>query len=455
MQNKSTNAAPDGLLYLAQSECGDWAGCPARAWARYVLGVRPPDAEDRPRRIGSMGHAVILEALRARHEGRDDDPHAAIAKEAARRGWPDLDDDEVATAIGAARTAIRALGLDRADVLPDIYSDTPPGARRGPLAEVRLWAKWDAMIPFFRDDGGAMSPLWRDIMRCEAVRARFAGIEGQPDLVYMPEGPGGPVVVVDYKFRKKPDLGGAASPSPAAMQVPDRQAAWYLALLHAVGLRPAGGIEFWQVNIYGGRWLTVDDFLEHAQTGGILVTDKGLPTRDTKRLTEAGGMVSAEVWAEAHRLLASARLERRLADWRTPKYTAKGNLKKQGDPPDRLSPAEVDDARRFIADLEAYNPVAIRTFRVDPLVCREVVRDMIVGVDAPLSQVLRGMTPARVPQNYASSPCVKPNGCAVRTPCMVSHGAGDFRRAIADFAAQGALVEVPRLGAVAAGLRVV
>lgn len=456
MQNLSP---PASLLHLSQSECSDWIGCAARAWARYVLGVRPPDDEDRPRRVGSMGHAIVVDSLRARWWNFDPDPRGACEEEAARRKWSGIDEEEFSCACLAADLVRRELNLDTVDVLPDLYSDTESGGSRGPLAEVRLRVGWDALISFFRD-GSHMSTLWRDIMRCEAVRHRFAGIEGQPDLVIMPEGPGGPVVVVDYKFRQKPDLGGASDPSSAAQAVPDRQAAWYLALLHAVGLRPAGGIEFWQVNAYAGRWLTVDDFLAaadgRAQTVEQyeLVTERGLPTRDLSRMADAGGLVTAEVWAEAHRLLADARLTRRLDDWRTPKYTPKGNLRKQGDPPDRLSSAESEDARRFIAEREAYRPVVVRKFRADPIVCREVIRDMIVGVDAPLAQALRGVTPGRNIQNYRTAPCVVPGKCAIRVPCMASLGAGDLQGALSDFVAQGALVRnTGPLGVAPAGLR--
>lgn len=435
-------------LHLSQSEAADWAGCPLRAHARWVMEVRPPDDEDRARRVGSMGHAIVVDSLQARFAGKVAEPLGAAEREAEKRGWGDGWAEDFAPALDAAATVCAELDLSGAKVVPDIYT----GQFHGPLAEVRLRASWTQLAEFFRD-GSTMSRAWKDIMWCEAVRARFAGIEGQPDLVMMNDD--GSVSVVDYKFRQKPDLGGARD--EPEVPVPDRQAAWYLALLHSVGLRPAGGIRFLQVNAYAGRWLTVDDFVDAAEGRAQtreqyeLVTDRGLPTRDTKRMAEAGGMVTAEVWAEAHRILANARLERRLTEWRLPKISPKtGRALKQGDPPDRLSDAEERDARFFVEELKAYRPVEIRTFRADPTVCRDVVRDMIVGVDGPLAHSLRGMAPARHLQVYRNSPCTKSRGgCQIRVPCMASHGTGDVLAALRDMRDQGALVQGPRLGAAA------
>jgi hypothetical protein len=60
--------------------------------------------------------------------------------------------------------------------------------------------------------------------------------------------------------------------------------------------------------------------------------------------------------------------------------------------------------------------------RADPLVCREVVRDVIVGVDGPLSLALRGVTPARHLQTYNGSPCTRAWGCPLAQPCQSSLG---------------------------------
>lgn len=458
-------------IYLSQSECGAWvSGCAAAAWARFVLGYRPPDDEDRPRRIGSMGHAVLADRVDASFKRAYPDPLAAIEIEAVRRGWPEdwpEKTEETSCAMDAAATVADRIGLDSIALVPDLYSEdasastATAGKTRGPLAEVRLRARWSKVAEFFADvtqvRGAASVPVasapWLDIMRCLHVRQRFSGIEGQPDLVCMPEGVGGPVVVMDFKFRQRPDLGGAAEPDTAG--VPDRQAAWYLALLHAVGLRPAGGLEFWQVNAFAGRWLTVQDFID-AANGELdseaacvaLVTEDGVPRTDLKKIGQAG-MATAEVWGEAHRILVNRRYEARMA-----KYDAKpaGPKGGKGRAPDRLTENEQRTAQGFLADLRHYDPVAIKRFRADQSVSREVIRDMIVGVDAHLGSLARGIIPARNLQSYPNSPCVKERGgCPVRQTCLATLGTSNFERALHDLKDQGALVHhatAPRLGAV-------
>lgn len=431
--------------HLSQSEAADWATCPMRAWGRWILGYRPPDDETRPQRIGSIGHALLAERVLARHAGREPDYTAAVEREATRRRWQVDTLPDLARALPAADQIAETLRLDSACLLPDLYSTPregdeprPPGGR--PLAEVRLRATWSALASFMEGRG------WCDLAACNAVRDYYAGIEGQPDLVYLPEGPGGAVVVPDYKFRQSPDLGGAAADPEST--VPDKQASWYLALLHAVGLRPPSGLEFWQVNAYAGAWLSVDDFLRVAEGGAEseeeagLVLKSGLPTCDLKRIGKVGH-VSAETWGEAHRHLTNVRHNRRLSNWQF------GGGK--GRAPERLTATEEGDALAFLATLRAYEPVVVRRFRADPTVCREVVRDMIVGVDGPLGHVLRGMTPARNLQNYRTSPCVRPYGCALQAPCRASLGTFSIRDTLADLADQGAL-QSPMLDPAAAEL---
>lgn len=432
------------LKYLSQSEGGDWQSCPLKAFARWILEYRAPGDEARPQMVGSIGHAILSERTRARFDRREPNYPAAIHEEAQRRGWESVSQTDVDRAAFGAEAIAAEVGLDRVALVPDLYSEDPPGGgsvRRGPLAEVRLRATWAKLGEFFREaDRRSVSPGWADIMACEAVRARFAGIEGQPDSAIMPDGPGGPVVVPDWKFRQNPDIGGAAADPDSA--VPDRQCSWYTALLYAVGLRPAGGIEFWQVNAYAGRWLDVEDFIRAADgevdspEGAALVTDVGLPTRDLNRIGKLG-MVSAEVWGEAFRVLANRRHDRRLAEWYARPLGPKGGkgMKK----PERLTGAEDDGARRFLADLAAYRPVVIRKFRADPVVVREVVRDTIVAVDGPLGHALRGMTPARHLSNYRTSPCVRPYGCPIQSACRASLGTFGAREVLRDFAEQGAL----------------
>src|SRR5690606_29199672 len=119
-----------------------------------------------------------------------------------------------------------------------------------------------------------------------------------------------------------------------------------------------------------GRWLTVDDFMRVADGGArseaeeAIIVASGLPTRDGKRLG-AVGAVSAEVWAEAHRLLANRRLDHRLDNWRAESVAHKGKGKPR---PDLLSIAEREGAERFLSDLRLLQPVVVRKIRADPQV---------------------------------------------------------------------------------------
>lgn len=406
--------------YLSQSEVSDWNQCPLKAHARWILGHRPPDDESRPQRIGSMAHAIFADRVEADIDGAFRTPHVAVRREAEKRGWVgDLDDDMHLAASAVDRLVESGCIDSRPEFI--VRHDGHP------LVEVRLRAKWwDGIFP--------------DFDRLVAVPRRFAGIEGQMDLVTAPEGMDGAVVIDDYKFRQSPDLGGADG--AAGSRLPDRQFAWYAVLLWASGIHPRGGFEAHQVNVYAGRWLSVDDFMDAAAGRSespemaALVTSSGLPTIDMNRYKKAGGWVSAATWAEAHRLLAEDRLSRRLDEWRRPKFTPKGQPRKQGEPPDRLSSAEQYDANRFLTDLESYRPVVVRTFRADLSVCMEVVRDMIVSVDGPLSQSLRGLAPARMLQTWPKSACVKPYGCSYQGPCHASLGSGRVLEVLTELRAQ-------------------
>jgi hypothetical protein len=340
-------------------------------------------------------------------------PQVAADVEAERRGWTGGWRDGFGQAKDAADLVAREVDLDRVHLLPDLYSD--PGERGpGPLAEVRLRVSWGKVAWAFRNALDFHDQGWHDIISCRSVMRRFAGIEGQPDLVCLPEGPGGPVAIDDYKFRQKPDLGGAAAEPTGALPMPDRQGAWYLTMLRALGMAAPSGFVFRQINAYAGRWLSVDDFM--SPQAGDLVTKHGLPTRDLDRMVEAGGMCTADTWAEAHRLLA----ERRHVSRSTEVYGSRRTRRNT----DVLTAAEVADARRHVETLSAWRPVVVKTMRADPLVCREVVRDVVVGVEGPLSLALRGVAPARHLQTYSSSPCMRRWGCPVASPCQSSLGTG-------------------------------
>jgi hypothetical protein len=133
-------------------------------------------------------------------------------------------------------------------------------------------------------------------------------------------------------------------------------------------------------------------------------------------------MITADDWAEAHRVLANERHTRRVSDWRF------GGGK--GKCPDLLTAHEREQANKFIADLRAWKPVEIRKVRADPAVCAEVVRDLIVGVEGPLAVSLRGMSPARHLQSHPKGPCERRYGCPIQDPCKASLGTGDVLTAL-------------------------
>lgn len=396
--------------FLSQSEVSDRTSCGLKGHARWDLGYRPEHDETFAQRVGTIGHALLHERVSARFDQRSENVWAALSDETERRGWECNVDEEMALAMPAV-DLIDDEYTSKVSLLPNLYT-----ADGGVFAEVRLRVKWSNLVKFFSDPG-QQSPGWRDVTRCLAVMRRYLGIEGQPDLVCLPEGPGGPVDIVDYKFRQSIDLGGAGDETGPSL--PDRQGSWYLALVHAAGLRPAAGVNFVQVNAYAGRWLTVDDFVRIARGGARsveeadLVVDSGLPTRDMKRFEKAKVAVSADVWAEAHRLLAQARQNNRMFSH------SKAEQKKAKD---LFTNAEWEGGARFIADLRAQRAVAVVKKRADPIVCREVVRDMIVGVEQSLASIERGVVPARNLQTHRGSPCTRPGGCSAQSLCLASLG---------------------------------
>lgn len=396
--------------FLSQSEVSDRTACGLKGHARWDLGHRPQHDENFAQRVGSIGHALLRNRVDARFWGVSPNPWAALSDETEKRGWECNVDEEMALAMPAV-DLIDDEYTSKVSLLPNLYT-----ADGGVFAEVRLREPWSSLVKFFSDPG-QQSPGWRDITQCSAVMRRYQGIEGQPDLVCLPEGPGGPVDIVDYKFRQSIDLGGAGDETGPSL--PDRQGSWYLALLGAAGLRPAAGTNFVQVNAYAGRWLTVEDLLRVARGGATteaeaeLVVNNGLPTRDPKRYQDAKVAVSAEVWAEAHRVLAIVRQDTRLA---SPDATQR----KKGR--ELLTPAEREGATRFLADLREQKAVVVVKKRADPIVCREVVRDMIVGVEQSLASIERGVVPARNLQTHRGSPCTRPGGCSAQSLCLASLG---------------------------------
>lgn len=381
------------FLSHSQSSCA--LECGAKWWAIWHLGYQPIEIESMPQRIGTLGHAYALDDVQALWNRTvrmwNGETFWRIANE---RKWlvDDIPDVEYECARGrwAAYNLDRFLGLQRHHLLPDIYSRNPSG---GPLAEVRIevpWARVHEVLPM------------QDLT---AAVETFSGIDGQPDLVTMESGPGGPATITDYKFRQKPDLAAATS------EVPDTQGAWYHTLMTAAGLRPAGGLEFRQISVYAGPMLTVDDFLK---PGSPYVTQRGLPSREPKN-------VEPQDFDEAFRLLVQRTTAERAAEGK------------------RWSPTANDlaEARRHIEDLRHIRRVDERRFPLDPSVCREVVRDLMSHVDALLHQVRRGHRPARHLRAHPSSPCSRPFGCSVQGPCLASLGAHNFAEVLRSMSDDG------------------
>ncbi len=383
------------FLSHSQSSCA--LECGAKWWAIWHLGYQPVDIESMPQRVGTLGHAYALDDIVAlwhdHTKAWNGDTFWRVAEE---RKWDiermDIDvDDECARARWGASNLDTFLNLQRYHLIPDLYSRKPGG----PLAEVRIdvpWARVHEVVPM------------QDLTAAVEV---FSGIDGQPDLVTMEKGWGGPATITDYKFRQKPGLAEATS------EVPDTQGAWYHTLLTAAGLRPAGGLEFRQISVYAGPMLTVDDFLE---PGSPHVIERGLPSRMPKN-------VEPEVFDEAFRLLVQRTTQQRAAEGK------------------RWSPTANDlaEARRHIEDLRHIRRVEERRFPLDPSVCREVVRDLVSHVDALLHQVRRGHRPARHLRSHPSSPCSRPFGCSVQGPCLASLGSHNFSAVLRSMSADGRL----------------
>jgi hypothetical protein len=374
--------------------------------------MKDGDAEGPAQIAGSIGHAILADRVRARWVNEIATPWIAAQCEAEKREWSPGWRTYYDRANHAANLLADALRLDHIAVAPNLYT-----GEGGPLCEVRVKAEWSAVRKIIRiADEGTFSPRYD----CEAVFSRFAGMEGAMDIVTFPNGPADPAAIIDYKFRTKPDLGGAATPTVT----PGRQSSWYLTLLRALGFRPAGGVEFWEANVYAGEYLTRDQIItagrmphSATQTASAFIVKGGLPSCDLSRYSDAGYMITAEDWAEAHRVLANERHTRRVSDWRF----AGG----KGKCPDLLTTHEREQANKFIADLCAWKPVEIRKVRADPAVCAEVVRDLIVGVEGPLAVSLRGLSPARHLQSHPKGPCERRYGCPIQDPCKASLGTGD------------------------------
>lgn len=419
--------------HIAQSEVNAWATCPFQAWTRYHAGVFRGFEENLAQRVGSMGHAILAERARARVAGRPMDIDAAVAAEAKKREWGEVSADEVDVATAAAERAAWEVDLDSLQLVPDLWGETP-----GPLVDTVVRVPWDMLQKAYLALGCAGAAF--DIMSCAGLRETFAGIEGHPDLVSYSQrmdDRGARVVITDWKFRQRADLGGAAR---ADIQVPDRQFAFYAILLYALGVRPSAGFELQQVNVFAGRYATVEDFLRVADGGartqaeGELITSSWLPSSDLSRIDRAGYAVTTEVWQEAHRALANRRHATRLEKWKQDceevhAARAAGSRRRVPEPPPILSAAETESVKRMVRALDEWSPVHTRSMRHELVVCAEVVRDMLVGVDGHLGRFRKtGATPPRNLQAHPTSTCMRPGSCPVRGLCLAhlgTFGAGE------------------------------
>ena len=422
--NPSAAAPVAGKRFASQSEAGAAIECGVKWFGTWWLGHRPAYPENMPQRVGSMGHAILNDRVHAVYHGRDVDPAGAADAERIKRKWGPWSNElagEAEQAEQAANTLAESVGLDRMRIVPNTIT-----ADGGPLAEVRAHANWAEVA-------AAAGPS--TILNLHHLLAAYAGIEGQPDINVFAEAERDEVTCYDFKMRQKPDLGGAHEDS----YLPDPQGAFYKVLLRAKGIPVA---EFKQINVYAGPWLTLDDFMAEASP---YVRDDGLPSRSLNGL---GAMVKASVWADAWRLLVE---RKRIAHGLRPV-----RLGKKGQPLAGQEWKQPDDwdAKQFIRALETYPLVAVRSFRLDMSVCRDVVRDMLAAIDGRLAHVVARVQPSRNLRIHQSAPCVKRYGCPVQDACRASLGTGDVGRVMreqADAAMMSGMSLAP-LGVLPAGV---
>ncbi len=407
-----TPAAPLGAIpFTSQSEANDARDCPLRWWAQWHLGYRQRGEESSAQRIGSLAHAITAGRATQQDEMTTvttASTMAPVIAECRKRGYikPDDDlshaDESLIADIDAAFNAAAVLRDSRLFALTRIVA-----------VEQRLRADWSDL---WINAGLRTTPL---DMHPAMLRLR-AGMEGTPDVLHAPDK--STLFVDDYKFRQKPDLGGA---DPDAT-LPDSQGAFYKTLVRGSGLADGREVIFRQVNVYAGPWLTVDDFLAD---GSPYVTANGIPSRDFKTL---GALVRAEDYTEAFRVLVE---RRRVAS--THAVTANGKAK----PIRMATPTETWDAARFADTLRDWPLVKVIEHKLDSTVCLDVVRDMLSCIAALLAQADAGYTPGRNLRTYERSPCRRPYGCDIQAPCVSSLGTGNgnVSATLAEMASDGRL----------------
>lgn len=394
--------AASPVPFTSQSEANDARDCPLKWYAAWWLNYRQTGEESRAQRIGSLAHSITASRTTRSHTAEDD--IVAVLAECHKRNY--IDHDATLDYIPEALQDDIDAAFSAADVLANSGVCNPS---RIVAIEQRLHVTWSGLWTKADLPMGAIHPAM--------LRLR-AGMEGTPDIIHAPDA--ATLFVDDYKFRQKPDLGGA---DPDAT-LPDSQGAFYKTLVRGSGLAAGREVIFRQLNVYAGPWLTVDDFLAE---GSPYVTSNGIPSRDLKTL---GALVKPDDYAEAYRVLVE---RRRVAS--THERTASGKQKSIR----MATPTEDWEARRFVDTLRAWPLVQVVTHKLDNTVCIDVVRDMLSCVAALLAQADAGYTPGRNLRTYERSPCRRPYGCDIQSPCVSSLGTGNVSRTLAEMASDGRL----------------
>ena len=395
--------------HISQSECRCAVDCPMQWLAQWHIGLRNTSPEGPAQRVGSLGHACLASHVTALIGlAPAADFYAAMLAESKKRkyiaddaNWSDASDDLVAHAHLASQAAQTLIDSPDFNVRFPAFSPLDP--TRTPLIEQRLRVGWDRL----RTVAGLHLPP--AMAATFARNARRLGMEGTPDIVHYEdaERDDSPIFLDDYKMRTKPVDHVQADNSMA-----DPQGAFYKILLAALEVDDGHrDVVFRQVNVYAGRWMTVEDFTDE---GSPFVIATGLPTRDEKKLP---GMVTPHVWARAWGELEE---RRRVATAGNPKGP-------------RLPTAnEREDARRFLDDLGRRKAVQVSHWRLEHNVCLEVVQGMLSAVAARLGELDAGITPGRNLRTWQGSPCVRPFGCDVQSPCLASLGSNNAEATFRD-----------------------
>jgi hypothetical protein len=398
--------------YTSQSEAKKALDCGLAWFAEWWLGYRSGE-ESMPQRVGSLGHAYIAEHVTALHEQRTPSYTEALLAECKKRRYiqdnadgPITYDDRLHADIDAA--------ADGAQVLLDsgVFQPHHVTIHRGaPMIEQRLQVPWRHLW--------AIAGL--DTFKFPSAFHRHrAGMEGTPDIVHEPDA--STLFCDDYKFRQKPDLGGTVdNPDPL---VPDLQGAFYKLLMRGAGIGHGKEVIFRQLNVYAGRWLSVDDLLAE---GSPYITEHGLPSVDLKTL---GALIRPEDYETAWRALVE---RRRVASLSA--LTSTGRKKSVR----MASEAETYTFGKFRDTLQRWPLVQVIPMRLDHSVCLDVVRDMLATVSALIVQADAGQVPGRHLRSYATSPCLRPHGCSIQAPCRAAIGTGNVQATLTEMASDGRL----------------